>query len=111
MLILAFSGMNALQWTVMPSDTNRVESLNKCAIDHTNKSKSFESCLEFTYQQDKKMTLEHLYAYSGLPISFQRKTTETYKQCAARQNKACRKRLTNTTETEDDIGLKGIYPS
>ena len=53
------------------------------------------------------MTLEHLYAYSGLPISFQRKTTETYKQRAARQNKARRKRLANTTETEDDIGLKG----
>ena len=53
------------------------------------------------------MTLEHLYAYSGLPISFQRKTTETYKQRAARQNKARRKRLANTTETDDDVGLKG----
>ena len=95
----------------MPSDTNGVQSLNKCAVDHTNKSKSLESCLEFTYQQDEKMILEYLYAYRGLLISFQRKTTETYKQCAARQNKACRKRLINTTETEDDIGLKGIYPS
>ena len=110
MLTLAFTGMSALQWMTMPSDTNGVESLNKCAIDHTNKSKSLESCLEFTYRQDKKMTLEHLYAYSGLPISFQRKTTETYKQRAARQNKARRKRLANTTETEDDVGLKGsIY--
>ena len=107
MLTLAFTGMSALQWMTMPSDTNGVESLNKCAIDHTNKSKSLETCLEFTYRQDKKMTLEHLYAYSGLPISFQRKTTETYKRRAARQNKARRKRLANTTETEDDVGLKG----
>ena len=108
MLTPAFSGMSALQWTVMPSDTNGVESLNKCAIDHTNKSKSLESCLEFTYRQDKKMTLEHLYAYNGLPISFQRKTIEMYKQRAVRQNKARRKRLANTTEAEDDVGLKGI---
>ena len=107
MLTPAFSEMSALQWTVMSSDTNGVESLNKCAIDHTNKSKSLESCLEFTYRQDKKMTLEHLYAYSGLPISLQRKTTGTYKQRAARQNKARRKRLVNTTETDDDVGLKG----
>ena len=108
MLTPAFSEMSALQWTVMPSDTNGVESLNKCAIDHTNKSKFLESCLEFTYRQDKKMTLEHLYAYSsGSPISFQRKTTETYEQRAARQNKARRKRLANTTETDDDVGLKG----
>jgi hypothetical protein len=34
--------------------------------------------------------------------------TETYKRRAARQNKARRKRQANTTETEDDIGLKGI---
>ena len=43
-----------------------------------------------------------------LPISFQRKTIDAYKQLAARQNKARRKRLANTTECEDDVGLKGI---
>ena len=54
------------------------------------------------------MTLEHLYAYSVLPISFQRKTLDTYKQRAARQNKARRKRLLNLEENEDDVGLKGM---
>ena len=38
MLTPAFSGMSALQWMVMPSDTNGVESLNKCAIDHTSQN-------------------------------------------------------------------------
>lgn len=107
MLTPAFSEMSTFQWETMPSDTNGVESLNKCSIDHSKKSKALESCLEFTYRQDKKMTLEHLYAYSGLPISFQRKTTDTYKQRALRQNKARRKRLANITESEDDVGLKG----
>ena len=57
------------------------------------------------------MTLEHLYAYSqysGLPISFQRKTTETYKQRAAQKNEACHIRSAIITENEDDIGLKGV---
>lgn len=110
MLAPAFTTMNKLRWEVMPSDTNGVESLNKCSIDHTNKSKSLELCLEYTYRQDKKMTLEHLYAYSSLPISFQRKTLEVYKQRAARQNKARRKRMLSLKEGEDDIALKGyIY--
>ena len=76
MLAPAFTTMSRLQWETMPSDTNGVESLNKCSIDHSHKSKSLESCLEYTYRQDKKMSLEHLFAYSGLPISFQRKTLE-----------------------------------
>ena len=48
------------------------------------------------YHQHKKIILEHLYAYSGLPIS-EEKTLDTYKQLqwAARQNKARRKRLLN----------------
>ena len=99
--------MSRLQWETMPADTNGVESLNKCSIDHSHKSKTLESCLEYTYRQDKKMSLEHLFAYSGLPIYFQGKTLEVYKQRAVRQNKARRKRLLNLEESEDDIGLKG----
>ena len=109
MLSPAFTKMSTIQWQTMPSDTNGVESLNKCSIDHSNKSKALESCLEFTYRQDKKMTLEHLFAHSGLPISFQRKTVETYKQRSNRQNIARRKRLASARESEDDVGLNGIY--
>ena len=76
MLSPAFSPMTTMQWASMPSDTNGVESLNKCSIDHSKKSKTLEARLEFTYRQDKKTTLEHLYAYSGLPLSFQCKTTD-----------------------------------
>ena len=96
--------MSTNQWFSMPSDTNGVESLNKCSIDHTHCSKTLYSCVEYTYRQDKKATLEHLYAYSGLPISFRRKTVDTMKHRALRQKKA---RYKNTPPLEDDVGLKG----
>ena len=54
MLSPAFTHMSTMQWSSMPSDTNGIESLNKCSIDHSKRSKSIESCLEFTYTQDKK---------------------------------------------------------
>lgn len=107
MLSLAFSPMTTMRWASMPSDTNGVESLNKCSIDHSKRSKSLEACLEFTYRQDKKTTLEHLFAYSGLPLSFQRKTTESCRQRALKQNKARSKRVYSAKSDEDDIGLKG----
>ena len=97
--------MNIDQWLSMPSDTNGVESINKCSIDHSHQSKTLHSCVEYTYRQDKKATLEHLYAYSGLPISFWRKTVDSMKKCAVRQNKA---RYLKTKPSEDDIGLKGV---
>ena len=103
----AFTDMSTVQWGTMPSDTNRVESLNKCLIDHSNRSKTLEACLEFTYRLDKKTTLEHIYSYSGLPISFQRKTVQSCKQRAARQNKARCKKTYSSATSEDDIGLKG----
>ena len=89
--------------------SNGVESLNKCSIDKSKKSKSLESCLDLTYRQDKKMSYEHLFVHSGLPISFQKKTVETMKKCALRQNKARCKRILSqaANEDEDDIGLKG----
>ena len=109
MLTPAFSTANQLIWEAMPADTNGAESLNKCSIEKSNRAKTLESCLDFTYRQDKKMTLEHLFTYSGLPISFQRKTTETIKNSTVRQNKARRKRiLAQVNEDEDDVGLKGI---
>ena len=104
MLTPAFSTANQLIWEAMPADTNGVESLNKCSIDKSNRAKTLESCLDFTYRQDKKMTLEHLFIYSGLPIS---KTTETIKNSTVRQNKARRKRILAQVN-EDDVGLKGI---
>ena len=108
MLSPAFSSMSAVQWTSMPSDTNGVESLNKVSIDHSKRSKSLESCLEFTYRQDKKTTLEHLYAHSGLPLSFQRFTLEKCKQRAQRQKIArIRKQKVSCNQDEDDVGLKG----
>ena len=91
MLSPVFSPMMTMQWASMPSDTNGVESLNRCSIDHSKRSKTLEACLEFMYRQDKKTTLEHLYAYSGLPLSFQRKTTESCRQRALKQNKALSK--------------------
>ena len=110
MLSLAFSPMSPVEWTSMPADTNGVESLNKCSIDHSKRAKSLEACLEFTYRQDKKTTLEHLYAYSGLPLSFQRFTLEKCKQRASRQNKArYRAGKQNQHEDSDDVGLKGIH--
>ena len=109
MLSPAFTHMSTMQWSSMPSDTNGVESLNKCSIDHSKRSKSLESCLEFTYRQDKKTTLEHVYAYSGLPLSFQRVTLETCKERAKRQNKARRKAAQKRdSHDDDDIGLKGM---
>ena len=105
MLTPAHSRMSIDQWLRMPSDTNGVESLNKCSIDHSHRSKTLHSCVEYTYRQDKKATLEHLYAYSGLPLSFRRKTVDTMKRHAVRQNKARYKR---TKPDEDDIGLKGM---
>ena len=108
LLTPAFSTLSVFQWKAMPSDTNGVESLNKCSIDKSKKSKSLESCLDLTYRQDKKMTYEHLFVHSGLPISFQKKTVETMKKCALRQNKArCKRILSQANEDEDDIGLKG----
>ena len=86
---------------------NAVESLNKCSINHSKRSKTLEACLEFTYRQDKKTTLEHLYSYSWLPLSFQRKTTESCRQRALKQNKARSKRVFSAKTDEDDIGLKG----
>ena len=109
MLSPAFSCADEFLWEAMPADTNGVESLNKSSIDKSNRSKTLESCLDFTYRQDKKMTFEHLFVYSGLPISFQKKTVESIKRTTARQNKARRKRiLAEVNEDEDDIGLKGI---
>ena len=64
----------------MPSDKNGVESLNKCSIGHSHWSETLYSCVEYTYQQDKKAMLEHLYAYSGLLISFQRKIRSGHKE-------------------------------
>ena len=52
----------------MPSDKNGVESLNKCSIDKSKKPKSLESCLDLTLRQDKKVTYEHWFVHSGLPI-------------------------------------------
>jgi len=49
---------HSIPCTSMPSDTNGVESLNKCSIDHSKRSKSLKACLEFTYRQDKKTTLQ-----------------------------------------------------
>lgn len=109
MLAPAFTDMSTVQWGTMPSDTNGVESLNKCSIDHSNRSKTLEACLEFTYRLDKKTTLEHIYSYNGLPISFQRKTVQSCKERAARQNKARCKKTYSTATSEDDIGLKGKY--
>ncbi len=85
MLTPAHSQMSIDQWLSMPRDTNGVEALNKCSIDHSHRSKTLHSCVEFTYRQDKKATFEHLYAYSGLPISFRRKTVDTMRQRAVRQ--------------------------
>ena len=107
MLTPAFSRISSDQWQSMPSDTNGVESINQCSIDHSHRSKTLQSCIEYTYRQDKKASLEHLYAYSGLPISFQRKTIATMKQCVVRQNKA-RYSKSGVTD-DDDVGLKGIY--
>ena len=58
-----------LAYSRCPANTNDlatplVESLNKCSIDHSRRSKTLEACLEFTYRQDKKTTLEHLYVYT-----------------------------------------------
>ena len=114
MLAHAFSNMSAIQWetiSLVPRLSHaRVESLNKCSIDivKSNCSKTFESCLEYTYRQDKKTTLEHLYASSGLPISYQRKILESCKQRAARQKKARNKAFAIANKhSEDNIGLKG----
>ena len=104
MLTPAHSAMSINQWLSMPRDTNGVEALNKCSIDHSHRSKTLHSCVEFTYRQDKKATFEHLYAYSGLPISFRKKTVDTMRQRAARQNKA---RYRPKPADDDDIGLKG----
>ena len=69
--------------------------------------KTLESCLlEYTYCQDTKMSLKHLFAYNGLPISFQRKTLEVYKQRVVRQNKSRRKRLLNLEEVKMTLDLK-----
>ena len=89
MLSPAFSCADEFLWEAMPADTNGVESLNKSSIDKSNRSKTLESCLDFTYRQDKKMTFEHLFVYSGLPISFQKKTVESINQanyCKAKQS-------------------------
>lgn len=105
MLSSAFTPMNDVQWGTMPSDTNGVESLNKCSIDKSNRSKTLEACVDFTYRLDKKATLEHLYAYSGLPLGFQRKTLANCKLRAARQNKA---RYNKKGEKDEDaVGLRG----
>jgi len=56
MLSPAFSPVITMQWASMPSDTNGVESLNKCSIDHSKRSKSLKAHLEFTYRQDNKTT-------------------------------------------------------
>ncbi len=74
MLTPAYTDMSIRQWQTMPRDTNGVESLNKCSIDHSHRSKSLRACVEYAYRQDKKASLEHLYAYRGLPISFRRKS-------------------------------------
>lgn len=70
MLTPAYTNMSSHQWQTMPRDTNDVESLNKCSIDHSHRSKSLRACVEYTYKQDKnyKASLEHLHAYRGLPI-------------------------------------------
>ena len=111
MLSPAFCHMSTMQWASMPSDTNGVEALNKCSIDHSKRTKSLEACLEYTYRQDKKTTLEHLFAYSGLPLSFQRMTLEKSKQRAKRQNKARSKATAakERSDDDDDIGLNGIF--
>ena len=109
MLSPAFSDIPQAQWSSMPSDTNGVEALNKCSIDHSKRAKTLEACLEFTYRQDKKMTLEHLYAFTGLPLSYKRCTIEKCKQRAKSQNKArCKKAQHKSKEQhDDDVGLKG----
>ena len=66
MLTPAFSTANQLIWEAMPADTNGVESLNKCSIEKSNRAKTLESCLDFTYRQDKKMTLEHFFTLQKL---------------------------------------------
>ena len=110
MLAPAFTKMSTIQWGMMPSDTNGVESLNKCSIDHTNRSKTLQGCLEFTYRLDKKTTLEHIFSYSALPLSFQRKTIESCKNRGARQKKTRYKRG-KSAALEDDVGLKGTRSS
>lgn len=104
MLAPAHTQMSIDQWLSMPADTNGVEPINKCSIDHSHRSKTLHSCVEYTYRQDKKATLEHLYAYGGLPISFRRKTIDSMKKRADRQNMA---RYSKAKPSEDDIGLKG----
>ena len=87
-----------------------IESLNKCSIDHSKRAKTLEACLEFTYRQDKKTTLEHLYAFSGLPVSFKRFTLE---KCKQRQNlargKLTKEKKTQLLDDDDDVGLKGMH--
>lgn len=106
MLTPAHSPMGVDQWLCMPRDTNGVEALNKCSIDHTHRSKTLYSCVEFTYRLDKKATFEHLHAYRGLPISFRRNTLVTMRQRAVRQNKA-RSKPRDDGDDGDDVGLKG----
>ena len=96
--------MSIDQWLSMPADTNGVESINKCSIDHSHRSKILHSSVEYTYRQDKKATLKHQFAYGGLPISFRRKTIDSRKKPADRQNKAL---YLKAKPSEDDIGLKG----
>ena len=106
MLTPTFTPMSVLQWEAMPSDTNRVESLNKCSIDHRNKCKTLESCLEDTYRQDKKMMLEHLYTWPTVasPCHFRGKHwIHTSNELLYRQNKARRRQLVNLEENEDDV--------
>ena len=110
MLSPVFSDMSQTQWSSMPSDTNGVEALNKYFIDHSKRAKTLEACLEFTYCQDKKTTLEHLYAFTGLLLSYKRCTIEKCKLRAERQNKArCKMTQHKSKEQhdEDDVGLKG----
>lgn len=62
MLTAAHSQSSSDQCLSTPSDTDRVEPINKYSIDHSHRSKAFYSCMEYTYRQVKKATLEYLYA-------------------------------------------------
>ena len=107
MLTPAYTEICSTTWAIMPKDTNGVESLNKTSVRKDGSTKTLEAVLTHTYQQDRKVTLEHILVSSGLPVSFQWRTYEKIKKRRSAQNVARAKRAAQNEVNPDDIGLKG----
>ena len=101
MLTHAYTEICSTTWAIMPKDTNGVESLNKTSVS----TKTLEAVLTHTYQQDRKVTLEHILVSSGLPVPFKRRTYEKIKKRRSAQNAARAKRAAQNEVNPDDIGL------